>query len=190
MTIKPPIVTVFGSSTPPPLSAAYQTAYQLGQAIAQAGWTLCTGGYGGTMEAAARGAVEGGGHTIGVTCLIFGRSGPNAYIKQEVPTFDLPTRLNTLIRLGRAYVVLPGGTGTLVELALAWELLNKNLLRRKAPLILLGDHWLPVLDPIRREQPDALEPQRAASVAEVIEILRATLAQSAAPSDELPSTTA
>lgn len=177
MSAKPPLVTVFGSSTPPPLSAAYQTAYELGKAIAQAGWTLCNGGYGGTMEAAAKGAVEAGGHTIGVTCLIFGRGGPNRYIKQEVPTFDLPTRLNTLVRLGQAYVVLPGGTGTLVELALVWELLNKGLLRRKAPLILLGDHWTPLLEPIRREQPDALEPQRAASVAEVMALLRAALTQ-------------
>ncbi len=184
-TMKTPIITVFGSSTPRPLSPAYQIAYELGRAIAQAGWTLCNGGYGGTMEAAARGAVEAGGHTIGVTCSSLGwRGGPNTYIRQEIPTFDLLTRLNTLVRLGRAYVVLPGGTGTLLELALVWELLNKGLLRRRAPLILLGDHWTPLLEPIRREQPDGLTPQVARDVPAVIALLKAALAGGPAADDE------
>ncbi len=173
MSTKPTIVTVFGSSTPPPLSPACQLAYELGHAIAQAGWVLCNGGYGGTMEASARGAVEAGGHTIGVTCSALNwRGGPNRYIRQEVPTFDLLTRLNTLVRLGHAYVVLPGGTGTLLELALVWELLNKGLLRRAAPLVLLGDHWARLTELIRREQPDTLEPVLATSVAEVIDHVR------------------
>jgi hypothetical protein len=66
--VKAKIVTVFGSSAPQPLSPAYRDAYELGRGIAAAGWILCNGGYGGTMEAAAKGAVEAGGHTIGVTC--------------------------------------------------------------------------------------------------------------------------
>ena len=183
--MRTPIITVFGSSTPEPLSPAYQTAYELGRAIGQAGWTLCNGGYGGTMEAAARGAVEAGGHTIGVTCSVFRvRGGPNAYIRQEVPTFDLLTRLNTLVRLGNAYVLLPGGTGTLLELALVWELLNKGLLRRQAPLILLGDHWTPLLDPIRRDQPDCLAPHVAADVPAVIALLKAAFTGSPAPDEQ------
>jgi len=171
--VKTPIVTVFGSSAPTPQSPAYQTAYDLGRAIAAAGWTLCNGGYGGTMEAAARGAIEAGGHTIGVTCSVWsGGGGANRYIRQEVPTFDLLSRLNTLVRLGRAYFVLPGGTGTLLEFALVWELLNKGLLRRSAPIVLLGEHWLPVRDAILREQPDALELKLAATVADAVEHVR------------------
>ena len=178
------IVTVFGSSQPAPLTPAYQTAYELGRAIAAAGWTLCNGGYGGTMEAAARGAVEAGGHTIGVTCTAFGgRGGPNAYIRQEVPTFDLLTRLNTLVRLGWAYVVLPGGTGTLLELALVWELLNKSLLRRRAPLILLGEHWGSVVALVLREQPDALQPQVIADISGVIATIHAAWAGPAPSND-------
>ena len=172
--VKATVVTMFGSSAPLPSSPAYQLAHNLGQAIAEAGWTLCNGGYGGTMEAAARGAVEAGGHTIGVTCSLFDRGGPNRYIHQEIPTFDLLARLNTLVRLGSAYVVLPGGTGTLLELALVWELLNKRPVRRAAPLILLGDHWTPLVDLVRREQPDAQAPRRAATPAEVIAHIRQT----------------
>jgi uncharacterized protein (TIGR00730 family) len=171
--VKSTVVTVFGSSAPAALSPPYQLALELGRAIAEAGWVLCNGGYGGTMEAAARGAAEAGGHTIGVTCsALRWRGGANRYIKQEVPTFDLLARLNTLVRLGDAYVVLPGGTGTLLELALVWELLNKAGLKRSAPLIVLGDHWAPLLEIVRREQPDAIEPATALRVAEVIEVIR------------------
>ena len=188
--MRPAIVTVFGSSQPPPLSPAYETAYELGRRIAEAGWTLCNGGYGGTMEASAKGAVDAGGHTIGVTCSVFGRGGPNSHIRQEVPTFDLLTRLNTLVRLGNAYVVLPGGTGTLLELALVWELFNKSLLRRVAPIVLLGDHWTPVFTLIRREQPDALELSVAANVAEVVELVQQAWQRGRKPdepADETPS---
>lgn len=150
------IVTVFGSSHAEPLGELYRTAFELGRSIAELGLTLCNGGYGGTMAAAAKGAVEAGGHTIGVTCTRFGRSGPNPHIRQEIPTFDLLQRLNTLIQLGRAYVVLPGGTGTLIEFALVWELLNKGLLRGERPLIVLGHTWQPVIDCILQEQPDAV----------------------------------
>lgn len=179
----PTVVTVFGSSRCGPGDDPWQTAHRLGQAIARRGWTLCNGGYGGTMEAAAQGAVEAGGHTIGVTCRIFRRSGPNAFIRQEVPTFDLLTRLDTLIRLGRAYVVLPGGTGTLLELALVWELMNKSLLRRPTPVVLLGTHWAPVVDVVLREQPDSIRPTLAASVEAAVAAIETAL-RSAPVADE------
>ena len=63
------IVSVFGGSAPKPGSApSYAEAQALGAALAQAGWTVATGGYSGVMEAASRGACEAGGHVIGVTC--------------------------------------------------------------------------------------------------------------------------
>ena len=151
------ILTVFGSSHVEPLSELYQNAYLIGRTAAELGWTVCNGGYGGTMEAAAKGAVEAGGHAIGVTCTRFGRGGPNPYIRQEIPTFDLFQRLNTLIQLGRAYLVLPGGTGTLAELALVWELSNKRLLAGGRPLALWGDYWKPVVGCLHEMQPDAVE---------------------------------
>ena len=165
------IVTVFGSSHAEPLGELYRTAFELGRMVAELGLTLCNGGYGGTMAAAAQGAVEAGGHTIGVTCTRFGRGGPNPHIRQEVPTFDLFQRLNTLIRLGRAYVVLPGGTGTLAEFALVWELLNKGLLRGERPLIVLGEVWQPVVDCILQAQPDAVELHVVSDVSAVRDIL-------------------
>lgn len=177
------IVTVFGSSQPTPPDPDYDVAYELGRALARAGWTLCNGGYGGTMEAAARGAVEAGGHTIGVTLASFSarRGGANPYIRQEVPTFDLLSRLNTLLRLGRAYVALPGGTGTLLELAAAWEMLAKGLLPPRRPLILLGQYWQPVVELASGDRPVELQPLVVGSVSEVIALLLKTWNAQPAP---------
>lgn len=171
-----PIVSVFGSSRPVEGDFAYGQAYELGKALAEAGFTVCNGGYGGTMEASAKGARAAAGHTIGVTCrAITTRRRANSYIVQEVPTFDLLARLNTLVRLAKAYVILPGGTGTLLELALVWELSNKRMLKRSIPPILLGNCWEPVLPVLRQEQPETLELLRAVTVDEVIAHLQPLL---------------
>lgn len=159
-----PVVTIFGSSAPDPTSAAYKCAYELGRQIAAAGWVLCNGGYAGTMEAACKGAVEAGGKTIGVTCEPFGRPGANRFVRQEITTPSLLARLDKLVQLGDAFVALPGGTGTLLELALVWELLNKRLIPRRTPLILLGDFWAPLIPLVLAEQPEALKPELAHTV--------------------------
>lgn len=158
------VVAIFGSARPAEGSAAYQLAYELGHALATAGFTVCNGGYGGTMEASARGAVDANGHTIGITCSILPmRGGANAYIREEVATSRLLDRLEALIGRSDAYILLPGGTGTLLELSLVWELINKRLIDHK-PLVLLGDHWQPVLGPIFRETPNAHRPILVQSV--------------------------
>ena len=64
------IVSVFGGSAPKPGSPAYEEAQRCGALLAQAGWTVATGGYRGVMEAVSRGAHEAGGHVIGVTCTL------------------------------------------------------------------------------------------------------------------------
>ncbi len=140
-----PTLTIFGSAAPGPGTPDYAQARLLGQAAARSGWTICNGGYGGTMAAAAEGAVSAGGHTIGVTCGALGRPGANRWIREEVRTADLPARLAELVRRGDAYAVLPGGTGTLVELALVWELRCKGLGEAR-PIWLLGSTWRPLCD--------------------------------------------
>jgi uncharacterized protein (TIGR00725 family) len=147
-------VTIFGSSLPPESTPAYQEALALGRALAQLGLAVCNGGYGGLMEASARGACEAGGHTIGVTCCLWSRAA-NPWVKEEVHTASFPDRIMTLIARGDAYVVLPGGTGTLAELALAWELMNKSVLAATIggtkPLLLIGSYWQPVIDCLDQE---------------------------------------
>jgi uncharacterized protein (TIGR00730 family) len=148
-------VTVFGSSRPQPGEPRYQQAFELGEAIGRRGWVLANGGYGGTMAASAAGAKQAGGTTIGVTCDVFGRGGANEFVDREVRTSDLPTRLARLIALGDSFVVLPGGTGTLLELAEAWELLNKEFVTGKC-VVLLGDWWEPVARVVERDDAPAL----------------------------------
>jgi len=147
-------ITIFGSSLPPEGTPAYREAQELGRGLAERGFAVCNGGYGGLMEASARGAREAGGHTLGVTCSIWPRPA-NPWIVEEVRTASFPERLMTLIARGDAYVVLPGGTGTLAELALAWEMMNKSALSAtvggKRPLLLLGAYWQPVIDCLEQE---------------------------------------
>jgi len=138
-----PVVTVFGSSRPRWGEPEYTLAYDLGRALALAGYVLCNGGYGGTMEASARGAQDASGRTIGITCAAFGGRLPNRWIHdvEEQPTFV--ARLVRLIERGDAYVILKGGTGTLLELAAVWEFMTKKMLAER-PVLALGDFWRPV----------------------------------------------
>ena len=148
------VVTIFGSSLPGEASRAYAEARQLGKLLAEAGFGICNGGYRGLMEASARGAREAGGHTIGVTCEIWpGRA--NQWIVEEVRTRSFSERIMTLLERGDAYVVLPGGTGTLAELALAWEMMNKASLSKTVggskPLLVMSPYWRPVIACLEQE---------------------------------------
>ena len=147
-------VTIFGSSLPGEGSAIYVAAERLGKLLAEAGYAVCNGGYAGLMEASARGARHAGGHTIGITCVVWPRPA-NPYIVEEVRTESFPKRLMTLIERGDAYIVLPGGTGTLAELALAWEMMNKGSLSKtvggQKPLLAMAPYWQPVIECLRQE---------------------------------------
>ena len=138
------IITVFGTSRAKEGDSVYELAYAVGRALARAGMTIANGGYGGTMLAGAKGAAEAGGEVIGVTCSAF-KSRANEYVSREIVTKSLSERLDTLVRLGRGYIVLPGGTGTLLELAMVWELKNKGFLDGEKPIILVGEFWKPLV---------------------------------------------
>lgn len=147
------IVSVFGTGRTKPGEPAYEFAEQVGRALAQAGFVIANGGYKGIMQASAKGAAEAGGTVIGVTCSAFKKSVANEYVTREVTTCSLDERLNTLVKLGQAYVVLPGGTGTLLELAMVWELKNKRFLDAGKPIVLAGDFWRPLVDLVARDDP-------------------------------------
>src|SRR5882762_6481491 len=142
------IVTVFGSSRPREGEADYEEARVLGRALAKHGFSVCTGGYGGVMEAVSRGAKDAGGKTYGVTEDFFKNAKLNPWIDLEVRMKTWEERLFELIRCADAYVACKGGTGTLVELAVVWEMLNKSVMNGK-PFAVLGDFWQPVLDRVR-----------------------------------------
>jgi uncharacterized protein (TIGR00730 family) len=148
-------VTIFGTGRAKPEDTSYKLAYQTGKLLAEGGFAIANGGYGGTMLAAAKGAAEAGGEVIGVTCSAFEGSCANEYITREIVTGSLDERLDTLIKLGQAYIVLPGGTGTLLELAKVWELKNKGFLAASKPIILVGRFWKPLLDLVATDDQDS-----------------------------------
>jgi len=141
------VVTVFGSSRPREGDPHYADAQALGAALAAEGFTVCTGGYAGVMEAVSRGAKEAGGRTIGVTAQHF-QSRANRWVDEEIRVKSWQDRLFELIKRGHGYVACPGGTGTLVELAVVWEMVNKGVMTGK-PFVVLGDFWQPVIDRVR-----------------------------------------
>ncbi len=145
-------VCVFGTSDPADTASTLQ-AEELGKLLAAKGWVVVTGGYTAVMEGANRGAKNAGGFSVGVTCRIFSRQ-PNAWLDEAIWTETLLVRLETLLRLSDGYVACKGGTGTLAEIAVAWEYINKQIIPRR-PLVLLGDFW--------RDLPGIVTDQGAAS---------------------------
>ena len=140
-------VTIFGGSRVEQDSVEYLAARRLGEALAQRGFDVVTGGYNGVMEAVSRGAREAGGHVVGVTVDVIARNFerlPNAFLSQEVRTAALLERIDKMVELGAAYVVLPGGAGTLAELGVVWNLALLGVLQNK-PLIVVGRGWERVL---------------------------------------------
>ena len=141
------IVCVFGSSRPAPEDPEYRLALDVGKELAAAGFVVCTGAYGGVMEASARGAheaasspLEPGTRTIGIAARVFAGRTPNRWIDRAITVDSMVDRLLKLISLGDAYVVLKGGTGTLLELAAVWEFMNKRVMQQK-PIVIVGSFW-------------------------------------------------
>jgi uncharacterized protein (TIGR00730 family) len=135
---------VFGSSRSSEGDADYAQARELGRLLAEAGFTVCSGGFGGSMEAVSRGAREGGGQTIGVTVDVFRRSG-NAWLDEEVRTESIFRRIEHMVTIAHGFVTLPGGAGTLAEMSLTMNLLYVGALSPK-PLVLLGPDWQALMD--------------------------------------------
>jgi uncharacterized protein (TIGR00730 family) len=138
------VISVFGSSRPQPESVRYEEARKVGRLLAEAGYAVATGGYMGTMAAVSQGAGEAGGHVIGVTAdriEAFRLEGkPNPWVNEEIRYSTLQERVMHLVLHNDGMIALPGGIGTLSEMALAWSLLQVGELPPR-PLVLLGEAW-------------------------------------------------
>lgn len=141
------IVTIFGGSKCAEDSPEYCQAKELGARLAEAGFTICTGGYLGVMEAASRGARERGGRVLGIVMNQF-RSEPNRYLTDKVATNHFYERLQNLIQRSIGFVAFRGGMGTMSEVSLVWNKLQTRVISPR-PLVLLGDCWQPVIAALR-----------------------------------------
>ncbi|MER3431538.1 MAG: hypothetical protein C4324_10955 [Blastocatellia bacterium] len=138
-TVSSKIITIFGGSKCGQGSLEYREALEVGNRLAKAGYTICTGGYLGVMEAASRGAREAGGRVLGIVMNQF-KSEPNRFLTDKVATDHFYDRLQNLITRSVGFVALRGGMGTVTEISLVWNKLQTGVLDRR-PLVLIGDCW-------------------------------------------------
>jgi hypothetical protein len=146
------IVTVFGASKSVPGDGHYEDGERCGRLLAEAGFGVVTGGYGGLMEAVSKGAASAGGHVLGVTApsIFPGRPGGNAFLTEEWRAAHLMERIHELTEVGVAAITLHGSIGTLTELAAAWNLafVGQRAGQDPKPIITVGERWaslVPVL---------------------------------------------
>jgi uncharacterized protein (TIGR00730 family) len=137
------IVTIFGGSDCRDSDPEYAQARRVGELLAEAGFTICTGGYLGVMEAASRGARERGGRVLGIVMNQF-KAEPNRYLTDKVATPHFYERLQRLITRSVGFIAIRGGMGTVTELSLVWNKIQTRVIDPR-PLVLLGDCWPPVV---------------------------------------------
>lgn len=131
---------------PRPGEEEYEAAYQLGEILGENGFSVCTGGYQGIMDAVSKGVVEKGQESIGITVNIFGAK-VSEHLTKNIECDSLFERIEKLISYGDAFIILRGGTGTLLEFSVLWEMINKNLLNEKL-VACHGEMWESILSTI------------------------------------------
>ncbi len=141
-----PCVTVFGSARFPETHPFYALGRAVGRRLAEAGFTVMTGGGPGLMEAANRGAREGGGRTVGCNIQLPVEQQPNPYLDRWVEFHYFFVRKLMLLKYSYAFVALPGGFGTLDEFFETLVLIQTRKVK-DFPLILVGrEYWAPLTD--------------------------------------------
>jgi uncharacterized protein (TIGR00730 family) len=144
-----PCVTVFGSARFPPDHRYYALGREMGQRLGKAGFTIMTGGGPGIMEAANRGARDVGARSIGCNIVLPQEQKPNDYLDLWLEFHYFFVRKMMLVKYSYAFVVLPGGFGTMDEIFETATLIQTGKIR-DFPLILMGtEYWQPLLDLFR-----------------------------------------
>jgi uncharacterized protein (TIGR00730 family) len=141
-----PCVTVFGSARIKPDDPHYELAMKMGAAIARLGFTVMTGGGPGIMEAANRGAKEVGGRSVGCNIELPFEQTSNLYLDRCIRLHYFFVRKVLLIKYSYAFVVMPGGVGTLDELFEALALIQNGKIKH-FPIVIMGtDYWRHLID--------------------------------------------
>jgi len=146
-----PAVSIFGSARIKPDSTEYATARKLGRSFAEHGWAVITGGGPGVMEAANRGAKEGGGLSVGLNIELPHEQGSNAYLDISYTFKHFYARKVCFVKPAEGFVIFPGGFGTLDELFEALTLIQTGKAENFPVVLLDSDYWGDMLDWIRGE---------------------------------------
>src|SRR6476646_5036475 len=141
-----PCVTVFGSARILPDDPHYELARKMGAAIARLGFTVMTGGGPGIMEAAKRGAKDVGGRSVGCNIELPFEQVSNRYLDRCVRLHYFFVRKALLVKYSYAFVVMPGGVGTLDEFFEALTLIQNGKIKN-FPIVIMGtDYWRHLID--------------------------------------------
>jgi uncharacterized protein (TIGR00730 family) len=140
-----PAVTIFGSARVSPEHPAYVGALETGRRFGELGWAVVTGGGGGVMEAANRGAKEGGGLSVGFNIELPHEQRPNDYLDIEYTFAHFYARKVCFVKPSEGFVIFPGGFGTLDEMYEALTLIQTGKVLH-FPVVLVGsDYWRDLL---------------------------------------------
>lgn len=150
-----PCVTVFGSARIAEGEPIYETARAVGAALAKAGYAVMTGGGPGLMEAANRGAKEAGGYSVGCNIRLQHEQEPNPYLDDFVEFEHFFIRKLMLIKYSSAFVILPGGYGTLDEAFEVATLIQTGKLKRFPVVVMNSDFYKPFENLLRGEMSKA-----------------------------------
>ena len=147
--IPAPAATVFGSARTSHMDGDYEQARACGRALAEAGFAVVTGGGPGVMEAANRGAKEGGGFSVGFNIELPHEQDANPYCDLVVTFKHFYARKVMLVKAAEGFVLFPGGFGTLDELFESLTLIQTDKVR-EFPVCLIGtDYWSGLVDWIK-----------------------------------------
>ena len=144
-----PCVTVFGSARTKETDPHYQLARKMGAAIAELGFTVMTGGGPGIMEAANRGAKDVGGRSVACNIELSHEQSANPYLDRFVTLRHFFVRKTLLVKYSYAFVVMPGGFGTLDEMFEALTLIQTAKVERKPVVVMGTDFYGPMVDWLR-----------------------------------------
>jgi uncharacterized protein (TIGR00730 family) len=145
-----PCVTVFGSARFKETHPYYAVARTVGQRLAKLGFTVMTGGGPGIMEAANRGAKEAGGFSVGCNILLPREQKINAYLDRWVSFRHFYVRKVMLVKYSYAFVVMPGGMGTMDEFFEAAVLIQTKKIQSFPVVLFCKDYWQPLMDFLRK----------------------------------------
>lgn len=141
-----PAVTVYGSARTPESNPYYQLSMDLGKALVEEGFTVITGGGPGVMESANRGAFENDGRSIGLNVELPMEQKPNPYLSLSLSFRYFFVRKVMLVKYASAFILLPGGYGTMDELFETLTLIQTRKIK-PFPVVLIGkDYWQGLLD--------------------------------------------
>ena len=189
-----PCVTVFGSARFPEGHPWYELAREVGRAIAREGWTVMTGGGPGIMEAANRGAREAGGCSVGCNIVLPREQRPNPYIDRFVEFEHFFVRKVMLVKYSHAFVVLPGGFGTLDEVFETLTLAQTGKIHALPVVAMGGSYWRHLRDFLREtmvaagtiDESDLALFQATDAVDEAMAIMRRSYAERVAAEGRFP----